>query len=104
MLQQKRKLLFLQGNEYLKARDLVQAAAAQYGLSGSEYCDLMKRDSYWGGGPEIVVGVSYFLVVVLHLLPLVLFMHCQSPDILCFLDIGMDVGIVQLLETAHSRV
>jgi hypothetical protein len=49
-------LLFLQGNEYLKARDLVQAAAAQYGLSGSEYCDLMRRDSYWGGGPEIVVG------------------------------------------------
>ena len=74
MLQQKRKLLFLQGNEYLKARDLVQAAAAQYGLSGSEYCDLMGRDSYWGGGPEIVVGFFYFVVV----LYMCLFVVCVS--------------------------
>lgn len=48
-LEQKRKLLFLQGHEYLKARDLVEAAASQYGISGSEYCDLMRRESYWGG-------------------------------------------------------
>ena len=66
MLQQKRKLLFLQGNEYLKARDLVQAAAAQYGLSGSEYCDLMRRDSYWGGGPEIVVGLFLFCCCLVY--------------------------------------
>jgi hypothetical protein len=33
VLQQKCKLLFLQGNEYLKAGDLVQVAATQYGLS-----------------------------------------------------------------------
>lgn len=49
-----RKLLFLQGNEYLRARDLVNAAAAQYDLTGEEYCELMRKDSYWGGGPEIV--------------------------------------------------
>ncbi|KAL3917762.1 MAG: hypothetical protein SGILL_004557 [Bacillariaceae sp.] len=49
-----RKLLFLQGHEYLKARDLVEAAASQYGISGKEYCKLMRKDSYWGGGPEIV--------------------------------------------------
>ena len=59
VLQQNRRLLFLQGSEYLKARDLVQAAAAQYGLTGKEYCDLMRRDSYWGGGPEIVVRYFY---------------------------------------------
>lgn len=53
-LEQKRKLLFLQGHEYLKAKDLVEAAASQYGISGSEYCQLMRQDSYWGGGPEIV--------------------------------------------------
>jgi hypothetical protein len=49
-----RKLLFLQGHEYLRAKDLVEAAANQYGLSGERYCDLMRQDSYWGGGPEIV--------------------------------------------------
>lgn len=53
-LEERRKLLFLQGHEFLKATDLVEAAAAQYGISGSEYCDLMRQESYWGGGPEIV--------------------------------------------------
>lgn len=53
-LEEERKLLFLQGHEYLKATDLVEAAAAPYGISGSEYCDLMRQESYWGGGPEIV--------------------------------------------------
>jgi hypothetical protein len=53
-LQQKRKLLFLQGHEYLKSQELVDAAASQYGISGPEYCDLMRQDSYWGGGPEVV--------------------------------------------------
>lgn len=53
-LRHKRKTLFLQGNEYLRAHDLVEAAAAQYGISATQYCDLMQQDSYWGGGPEIV--------------------------------------------------
>lgn len=49
-----KKLLFLQGDECLRARDLVEAAASQYNMTGEKYCELMKRDSYWGGGPEIV--------------------------------------------------
>lgn len=49
-----RRRLFLQGDEYLEARELLQAAAAQFDLSGDEYCDLMRKESYWGGGPEIV--------------------------------------------------
>jgi hypothetical protein len=53
LAQNPRKLLFLQGNEYLRARDLVSAAAAQYGMTADEYCELMKEESYWGGGPEI---------------------------------------------------
>ena len=48
------RLLFLQGNEYLRPCDLVEAAAAQYDITGEEYCTLMRKDSYWGGGPEIV--------------------------------------------------
>jgi len=53
-LEERRKVLFLQGPEYLNAKDLVETAAAQYGISGNEYCDLMRQESYWGGGPEIV--------------------------------------------------
>lgn len=53
-LRHQRKILFLQGHEYLRAHDLVEAAAAQYGISATEYCDFMQQDSYWGGGPEIV--------------------------------------------------
>ena len=53
-LESRAKLLFLQGHEYLRAKDLVEAAASQYGLSGERYCELMRQDSYWGGGPEIV--------------------------------------------------
>ena len=54
-----KRLLFLQGNEYLRARDLVSAAAAQYGMTAEEYCDQMRKDSYWGGGPEIVALCNY---------------------------------------------
>ncbi len=54
-----KKLLFLQGNEYLRARDLVSAAAEQYGMTGKEYCEQMRKDSYWGGGPEIVALCNY---------------------------------------------
>ena len=53
-LEQKRKVLFLQDQEYLRSQDLVDAAASQYSISGPEYCRLMRQDSYWGGGPEIV--------------------------------------------------
>jgi hypothetical protein len=49
-----RRMLFLQGKEYLRAKDLVEAAASQYSVSGQEYCDTMRQNSYWGGGPEIV--------------------------------------------------
>jgi len=54
LAQNPHRRLFLQGGEYLRAGELVSAAAAQYDLTGEEYCDQMGRDSYWGGGPEIV--------------------------------------------------
>ncbi|KAL7471463.1 hypothetical protein ACHAXS_011822 [Conticribra weissflogii] len=56
---QPRRRLFLQGDEYLEARELLAAAAAQFELGGEEYCDLMRRESYWGGGPEIVALCNY---------------------------------------------
>jgi len=48
------KRLILQGREYLTADELLHVAASQYDLTGEEYCNLMRRDGYWGGGPEIV--------------------------------------------------
>eukprot|EP00549_Striatella_unipunctata_P023190 CAMPEP_0118715286 /NCGR_PEP_ID=MMETSP0800-20121206/26779_1 /TAXON_ID=210618 ORGANISM="Striatella unipunctata, Strain CCMP2910" /NCGR_SAMPLE_ID=MMETSP0800 /ASSEMBLY_ACC=CAM_ASM_000638 /LENGTH=340 /DNA_ID=CAMNT_0006621415 /DNA_START=44 /DNA_END=1067 /DNA_ORIENTATION=- len=48
------KWLFLQDCEYLRAWDLVEKAALPHKLEPSEYCRLMRKDSYWGGGPEIV--------------------------------------------------
>jgi hypothetical protein len=49
-----REHLFLQGEEYIPAHELVDAAASPYGISAAEYCKLMRQDSYWGGGPEIL--------------------------------------------------
>jgi len=46
--------LFIQGDESMSTSHLLSTAAAQYGISPEEYCDLMEQDSYWGGGPEIV--------------------------------------------------
>lgn len=54
LAQNPHRRLFLQGGEYLRAGELVSAAAAQYDLTGEEYCVQMRRDAYWGGGPEIV--------------------------------------------------
>ncbi|KAL7529118.1 hypothetical protein ACHAXR_002803 [Thalassiosira sp. AJA248-18] len=54
-----RRRLFLQGEEYLEARELLNAAAAQFDLMGEEYCELMRKESYWGGGPEIVALCNY---------------------------------------------
>ncbi|KAL9185088.1 hypothetical protein ACHAXT_002865 [Thalassiosira profunda] len=50
----KHKKLFIQGCESMATTELLSTAAAQYGISGDEYCNLMQQDSYWGGGPEIV--------------------------------------------------
>lgn len=60
-----RRLLFLQGKESWPARDLLEAAASQFNISGEEYCHLMKQDAYWGGGPEIV-ALSNFLCRPIH--------------------------------------
>ena len=54
-----RRKLFLQGDEYLEAHELLNAAAAQFDLDGREYCELMRKESYWGGGPEIVALCNY---------------------------------------------
>ena len=57
---EQRKTLFLQGEEepHVPTKELVEAAAAQYGITAAEYCELMRQDSVWGGGPEICALVN----------------------------------------------
>lgn len=55
----KEKLLFLQGNEYLRTHELLNIAASQYGITGEQYCEAMKKNGVWGGGPEIVALSNY---------------------------------------------
>jgi OTU-like cysteine protease len=50
----------LQGRERLPARELVQAAAQQYGMTPQEYCQAMQQEYVWGGGPEIVALCNYW--------------------------------------------
>lgn len=54
IVRRKYKRLFIQGYESMATSQLLCTAAAQYGISPEEYCNLMEQDSYWGGGPEIV--------------------------------------------------
>ncbi len=71
ILKRRRKTpLFLQGNEYLYRDDLLHVAASQYDLTGREYCDLMRKDGVWGGGPEIV-AISNYLARPIHVYELV---------------------------------
>lgn len=66
----KEKLLFLQGNEYLKTHELLNIAASQYGITGEEYCNTMKKNGVWGGGPEIV-ALSNYLRRPIHIYELI---------------------------------
>jgi hypothetical protein len=49
-----KRLLYLQGREYMRARDLIETAASPYGCTPEEYCETMRKESFWGGGPEVV--------------------------------------------------
>ena len=51
--------LFLQGHEYMHTHDLLHLAASQYDLTGLEYCQIMRNNGVWGGGPEIVAICNY---------------------------------------------
>lgn len=66
----KEKLLFLQGNEYLRTHELLNIAASQYGITGEQYCDAMKKSGVWGGGPEIV-ALSNYLRRPIHIYELI---------------------------------
>ena len=48
------RVLFLQGKENLTAEELLRIASSQYDLTAEDYCNCMRKDGYWGGGPEIV--------------------------------------------------
>lgn len=58
-IRKRERPLFLQGSESLKAKELLKVASSQYGMSGEEYCDQMRNEGCWGGGPEIVSICNY---------------------------------------------
>uniref|UniRef100_A0A7S3Q5V5 OTU domain-containing protein n=1 Tax=Chaetoceros debilis TaxID=122233 RepID=A0A7S3Q5V5_9STRA len=64
------KPLFLQGSEFLRPKELLHVASSQYGMSGQEYCDQMKHNGVWGGGPEIV-GLCNYLKRPIHVYELI---------------------------------
>lgn len=46
--------LYLQGDSSIETRELLNKFALQYGMSIQQYCDTMRQDGVWAGGPEIV--------------------------------------------------
>jgi hypothetical protein len=46
--------LYLQGDTCIETQELLEQFASQYGMSVQEYCDAMRQDGVWAGGPEIV--------------------------------------------------
>jgi hypothetical protein len=55
----RQKPLFLQGSEFLRPTELLDVACSQYGMTGEEYCEQMRNNGVWGGGPEIVALCNY---------------------------------------------
>ena len=52
------RTLFLEGDQNIVTSELVDAAAEQYGVTPQSYCESMRRDGVWGGGPEILALVN----------------------------------------------
>ncbi|KAI2496090.1 cysteine protease [Fragilaria crotonensis] len=46
--------LYLQGDTCIETQELLEHFSSQYGMSAQEYCDAMRQDGVWAGGPEIV--------------------------------------------------
>jgi hypothetical protein len=71
--------LYLQGYESIKCYELINAAAQQYNISTTEYCQIMSEDSVWGGGPEIVV-LCNILQRPIHVYELISSTTVSSPS------------------------
>ena len=59
LARKRRKPLFLQGSEFLRPNELLNIACSQYGLTAEEYCESMRKDGVWGGGPDLVALCNY---------------------------------------------
>mmetsp|Transcript_33638 Transcript_33638/g.37186 ORF Transcript_33638/g.37186 Transcript_33638/m.37186 type:complete len:407 (-) Transcript_33638:14-1234(-) len=46
--------LYVMGKEYLRAKDLLEVAVQPFDCTVEEYCICMRKEKYWGGGPEVV--------------------------------------------------
>ncbi len=52
------RTLHLEGDHLIGAAELVAAAAEQYGVTSEAYCESMRKEGVWGGGPEILALVN----------------------------------------------
>ena len=59
LTRKRRKPLFLQGSEFLRPNELLDIACSQYGLTAEEYCESMRKNGVWGGGPDLVALCNY---------------------------------------------
>jgi len=48
----------IEGDTFITAGELVEAAAELYGMTSEEYCSSMRQKGTWGGGPEILALVN----------------------------------------------
>lgn len=78
-LRSRNRRLVLQGRECVKAHDIVQAAAQQYGISPEAYCEEMEEECVWGGGPEIV-ALCNLLQRPIHVYELVTCFETDEDD------------------------
>jgi hypothetical protein len=46
--------LYLNHGMHIKCQSLLDSISAQFGISTQEYCEMMRKDGFWAGGPEIL--------------------------------------------------
>ena len=59
VLQRENLSLITEGGENTTSTALLKLAADHYNLSSSAYCEQMRHERTWGGGPEIVALCNF---------------------------------------------
>lgn len=59
LLSDKKATLYIENDTVLPAEEIVETTARHYGLTASDYLELMRDPRSWGGGPEIVALSNY---------------------------------------------
>jgi hypothetical protein len=60
LLSDRKSKFYIENDFALSAEDIVESTAKHYGLTPSDYLEVMRDPRSWGGGPEIVALSNYF--------------------------------------------